>query len=103
MKVLVFGGTTEGRLLARELSALGAQVTVSVATALGAEELRGVPPLTVCVGRKDARQMREMLPGFAVCVDATHPYAASASSTLSGANAPCAHCAAVACVIRSSG
>ena len=24
MKVLVFGGTTEGRLLARELSALGA-------------------------------------------------------------------------------
>ena len=36
MKVLVFGGTTEGRLLARELSALGAQVTVSVATALGA-------------------------------------------------------------------
>ena len=65
MKVLVFGGTTEGRLLARELSALGAQVTVSVATALGAEELRGVPPLTVCVGRKDARQMREMLPGFA--------------------------------------
>ena len=28
MKVLVFGGTTEGRLLARELSALGAQVTV---------------------------------------------------------------------------
>ena len=62
MKVLVFGGTTEGRLLARELSALGAQVTVSVATALGAEELRGVPPLTVCVGRKDTRQMREMLP-----------------------------------------
>ena len=41
MKVLVFGGTTEGRLLARELSALGAQVTVSVATALGAEELPG--------------------------------------------------------------
>lgn len=81
MKVLVFGGTTEGRLLARELSALGAQVTVSVATALGAEELRGVPPLTVCVGRKDARQMREMLPGFAVCVDATHPYAAEASGT----------------------
>ena len=29
MKVLVFGGTTEGRLLARELSALGAQVIVT--------------------------------------------------------------------------
>ena len=85
MKVLVFGGTTDGRLLARELSALGAQVTVSVATALGAEELRGVPPLTVCVGRKDARQMREMLPGFAVCVDATHPYAAEASGNIRAA------------------
>ena len=85
MKVLVFGGTTEGRLLARELSALGAQVTVSVATALGAEELRGVPPLTVCVGRKDTRQMREMLPGFAVCVDATHPYAAAASGNIRAA------------------
>ena len=85
MKVLVFGGTTEGRLLARELSALGAQVTVSVATALGAEELRGVPPLTVCVGRKDARQMRKMLPGFAVCVDATHPYAAEASGNIRAA------------------
>ena len=85
MKVLVFGGTTEGRLLARELSALGAQVTVSVATALGAEELRGVPPLTVCVGQKDARQMREMLPGFAVCVDATHPYAAEASGNIRAA------------------
>ena len=84
MKVLVFGGTTEGRLLARELSALGAQVTVSVATALGAE-LRGVPPLTVCVGRKDTRQMREMLPGFAVCVDATHPYAAEASGNIRAA------------------
>ncbi len=85
MKVLVFGGTTEGRLLARELSALGAQVTVSVATALGAEELRGVPPLTVCVGRKDTRRMREMLPGFAVCVDATHPYAAEASGNIRAA------------------
>ena len=85
MKVLVFGGTTEGRLLARELSALGAQVTVSVATALGAEELRGVPPLTVCVGRKDTRQMREMLLGFAVCVDATHPYAAEASGNIRAA------------------
>ena len=85
MKVLVFGGTTEGRLLARELSALGAQVTVSVATALGAEELRGVPTLTVCVGRKDTRQMREMLPGFAVCVDATHPYAAEASGNIRAA------------------
>lgn len=42
MKLLIFGGTTEGRILAEKLSALGAEVTVSVATLLGAEELAGV-------------------------------------------------------------
>mgnify|MGYP002461587647 CR=1 FL=1 len=39
MRVLIFGGTTEGRRLARALSAMGHQVWVSVATPLGAEEL----------------------------------------------------------------
>ena len=39
MKLLIFGGTTEGRLLARRLAEAGAQVTVSVATPMGAEEL----------------------------------------------------------------
>lgn len=85
MNVFVFGGTTEGRLLAQELSALGARVAVSVATELGAEELRSVPSLTVCVGRRDARQMREMLLGFELCVDATHPYAAQASENIRAA------------------
>ena len=41
MKLLIFGGTTEGRLLAGQAAALGAEVTVSVATPLGAEELAG--------------------------------------------------------------
>lgn len=42
MKLLIFGGTTEGRILARQASALGAEVTVSVATQVGAEELSGM-------------------------------------------------------------
>ena len=37
MKLLIFGGTTEGRVLAERAAALGAEVTVSVATELGAE------------------------------------------------------------------
>ena len=41
MRLLIFGGTTEGRLLAEQAAVLGAEVTVSVATALGAEELAG--------------------------------------------------------------
>ena len=88
MKVLVFGGTTEGRLLARELSALGAQVTVSVATALGAEELRGVPPLTVCVGRKDTRQMRGTTGATLLC-NARKKSFWSAPHSFSEGNVPC--------------
>ena len=38
MNVVVFSGTTEGRELSRQLAALGIEVTVSVATPLGAEE-----------------------------------------------------------------
>ena len=39
MKILLFGGTTEGRLLACALTQRGHQVTVSVSTPLGAEAL----------------------------------------------------------------
>ena len=39
MKVLIFGGTTEGRLLAQKLAQLEAEVAVSVATPLGEEQL----------------------------------------------------------------
>ena len=42
MKLLIFGGTTEGRILAQRAGELGAEVTVSVATELGAEELAGL-------------------------------------------------------------
>ena len=38
MKAVVFSGTTEGRVFSRQLAALGAEVLVSVATPLGAEE-----------------------------------------------------------------
>ena len=38
MRLLIFGGTTEGRVLAQQAGELGAEVTVSVATELGAEE-----------------------------------------------------------------
>ena len=59
MKVLVFGGTTEGRLLAWELLKRGLDVTVSVATPLGAEELSGLPGLDIWVGRKEAQELEQ--------------------------------------------
>ena len=82
MNVLVFGGTTEGRLLAGELLNRGFEVTVSVATPLGAEELSGLPGLELWVGRKDAQELERAVKLFDRCIDATHPYAVLASGNI---------------------
>ena len=85
MKILLFGGTTEGRVLAEKLSALGAEVTVSVATQVGAEELAGVDGIPIRTGRLDRSGMEALLPGFDLCVDATHPYAKLATAAIRAA------------------
>ena len=54
MNVVVFSGTTEGRSFSRTLAALGAAVTVCVATELGAEEQGCTDGITVRTGRLDA-------------------------------------------------
>lgn len=79
MRILLFGGTTEGRVLAHELTRQGHEVLVSVATEVGAEELTETPNARVRVGRLDTHGMAELLTGFDLCVDATHPYAQKAS------------------------
>lgn len=87
MKILLFGGTTEGRQLAAALAALpGAALTVCVATPLGAEELGGLPPAaTVLTGRRDAAAMQALLADAQLCIDATHPYAALATANIRAA------------------
>ena len=85
MRLLIFGGTTEGRVLAQRLAEAGAQVTVSVATPMGAEELAGIPGLIVLTGRRDAGAMQTLLQGCDLCIDATHPYAAEASANIRAA------------------
>ena len=82
MKILLFGGTTEGRLLAEALACRGHEVTVCVATDLGAEELRPIDGIRIRTGRMDEAGIRAMLPSFDLCVDATHPYAQVISRTL---------------------
>ncbi len=81
MKLLIFGGTTEGRVLARELSADGHAVTVSCATALGVEELRGIPCASL-QGRRSTEQITELVRGFDLVIDATHPYAAEITANI---------------------
>ncbi len=86
VKILLFGGTTEGRRLAQSLSDLGYQVCVCVATGTGAEYLKEIPRLRVLTGRKDTGQMAALMEeGFACCVDATHPYAVEATSSIRAA------------------
>ncbi len=88
MNVVIFSGTTEGRAFSRQIAALGAAVTVCVATDLGAEEQGQTDGITVRAGRLNADEMAELLHGAALCVDATHPYATEATRNI------CAACGA---------
>ena len=57
MRAVVFSGTTEGRAFSKQLGALGADVLVSVATDLGAEEQGSAPGVTVRAGRLEPEEM----------------------------------------------
>lgn len=85
MRFVIFSGTGEGRSLACALAQRGAQVTVCVATPHGREEQGSEPGVTVRCGRLDAQGMAEIIRGAALCVDATHPYAAEASVNIRAA------------------
>ena len=85
MKLLIFSGTTEGRKLSRLLADRGAEVTVSVATDYGREEQGEYPGIQVLTGRLDQEAMEALLPGFDLCIDATHPYAVEATRTIRAA------------------
>lgn len=82
MKAVVFSGTTEGREFSNALAKCGAEVLVSVATEIGAEEQNKNENITIHTGRLTAAEMTELLHGAAICVDATHPYATEATRTV---------------------
>lgn len=84
MKVVIFGGTTEGRQLAgyliqlnKQLKVQNIQVHVCVASEYGAQVLQEDDALKVHVGRLKQADMQEFLQEVQadICVDATHPYA----------------------------
>lgn len=82
MKIVIFSGTTEGRLLSRLLAEKGADVTVCVATEYGCEEQGEASGITVLTGRKTVEEMVELLRGSDLCVDATHPYAVEVTKSV---------------------
>ena len=61
MKAVIFSGTTEGRVFSRQLAALGAEVLVSVATPLGAEEQGKADGISVHCGRLTTEEMTALL------------------------------------------
>ena len=72
-------------MFSKQLAALGAEVLVSVATPLGAEEQGERSGITVHCGRLTPEEMTALLQGADLCVDATHPYAVEATRNIRSA------------------
>lgn len=75
MKIVIFGGTSEGRKLSNELAKAGAEVLVSVASEVGVEEQGAAEGVAVEWGVKDEDGIRGMIRGADLVIDATHPFA----------------------------
>ncbi len=86
-KILIFGGTTEGRTVAERLLAEGLPCTVCVATQYGEEVLQPHPLMTVHKGRMDCAGMTQMMQEgpFSCVIDATHPHAQLVSKEIRSA------------------
>ena len=91
MKLFIFGGTSEGRLLALRLAKAGHDVVLSVATEFGKEvaeiALPDMPGLFVTTGRLNAEQMAATFTEGAYdhIIDATHPYAVIVTENIKAA------------------
>lgn len=83
-KICVFAGTTEGRELIEFLSTQPVSVTACVATEYGQELLPESENLTVSAKRLPVAEIEAMLrdEGFALVIDATHPYAESITKSI---------------------
>ena len=84
-ELLIFGGTTEGRLLAEHCAKSGISADVSVATEYGASLLpEGV---NVLCGRLDTDEMTALMleNKYTLVIDATHPYAVEATKNIKAA------------------
>lgn len=90
MKILIFGGTTEGRLLSEKLFLKNYNITLVVATEYGeklASEYKGID---VIAKRLDENQMIKFIGNnFDVIIDTTHPFADIVSKNIKNACLKC--------------
>ncbi len=83
-KILIFGGTTEGRLLAEWCGSNGKAADISVTTGYGAELLTKSSMINVLTGKLGCPEMKALITAekYIAVVDATHPYAAEATANI---------------------
>ena len=85
--IIIFGGTTEGRLLAEFCEKNGIYALISSATEYGSELIHSGKFVTSVYGRMDCGEMRE----YFICnnidtvIDATHPYAVEVTKNIKNA------------------
>ncbi len=86
-KILLFGGTTEGRLAAEIIFKENVPMEICVATDYGPETLSEDLKSCTHTGRMDTAQMINFINNghFTHVVDATHPYAAEATQNIQAA------------------
>ena len=86
--ILIFAGTTEGRALFEALEHAGVPAALSVATEYGKELTEGRAGLgQVRAGRLTQAEMAALMrrEGYAIVVDATHPYAVEVTKNIQSA------------------
>ena len=83
-EILIFGGTSEGRMLAEFCAENKINACVSVTTDYGAELLPCSRYITPINGKLDKSRITELIldNGFSVVIDATHPYATLATENI---------------------
>ena len=83
-KILVFGGTSEGRKISETLSRNNLKVHVSVATDYGKQVLEENAFLKILEGRMDSSAMKELYrkENYDLVIDATHPFAKEVSENI---------------------
>ena len=83
-KILVFGGTTEGRAVAELLSENKVECDVCVATEYGEMVMEEMPCVHVKPGRLDAGDIAKLVGSGEYCavIDATHPFAVEVSANI---------------------
>lgn len=86
-RLLVFGGTSEARLLVELLSRFDIMLSVCVATEYGREMLSHIGNIRVIVSRLDSQQMILLIKdgGYDTVVDATHPFAVEVTANIADA------------------